>query len=147
MRNAAATFLVFVLMLDFTLFFVDGGMGAVNPEMNRSRIFEYGDSYAHNYDKGNYTIADYEDGELPDSVTSVDSDNTGFFTDIWSTMSGWVKSAVGGVVGAFSFASHLVNAVPRTVALFHWPAEVSFMVGMMWHALTVIALILFARGD
>lgn len=142
MRTLAATFLLFVVLMDFTLFFVDGAMNEVNPDANRSRIWDYDSSMAKQYDQGNYTVIEYSDDELPSSVTSVDT-SSGFFTDIWATIKGFVTAVKNGV----SFAINLVNAVPRAVSFFGWPTQLTFAIGFLWHVLTIFALIMFARGD
>jgi len=135
----AITGLLFVLLLNVLLFFVQLGMSHANPE-NSPIIFNYEDSVLSSYDGGNYTLNDFDGSELPTSQAQVDTEGN-FFTDTFSTIKNWLLDTTG-----LRYIISIVNSVPHFFSLI-FPLEIAYALGVLWHGFTVFLLVMFIKGS
>lgn len=130
---------VFVLFLNVIFFFAQQGMADVNPG-GATNILNYEDSLLQQYDKGNYTLGEFESGDLPNPQSQVGVEGN-FFTDTFSTIRSWFLDLPG-----VSQANALVNAVPNFLKMIGLPVEIAYALGVMWHVLSIFIIVLILKS-
>jgi hypothetical protein len=99
----------------------------------------YDQSVLKDYDTyGNKTVSQFDMDELPSGGATVDQAGN-FFTDAWTTLKAWLNSARTLIV--------FINAFPTILAWIGIPTAIAFAFNVLWHAMGVLALVLFLRGD
>lgn len=111
---------------------------------NFPRIYNYESSYVRNFDAGNNTIKGYANnasGILPSSGSPTASAGTTIITDIGSSIIGWIGSATG-----LNYLWGIVDAVPSFLMQIGLPGPFSYILGVLWHVLTITLIVIFIRG-
>ena len=131
MRIASA--LLFILILDGLFFLTQVSMDSISTEIGGSTDF-YGmtdTALLHQAQYNNtYSLAD---PSIPSGTTG--SSDTGiFFIDGFLTARDWISNTAG-------YIWNFINAVPRFLNAINAPIEVSFVVGAIWHILTLFLVI------
>jgi hypothetical protein len=111
---------------------------------NVPQIYNYNSSYASRFDSGGYNIEGYASnasGVLPQVGSSTATSGTTIVVDIASQIVGWVTSTTG-----LNYLWGIVDAVPSFLKQIGLPAELSFILGVLWHVITVILIVIFIRG-
>jgi len=140
--------LVLALSLNAMLMLAQISMQELNPEAEID-FFDQSKSPIGSLDKGNYTL-DVTDGT---GIPEAGSSSSGFFTailgeavvdtftDIFRVIGDWFKgTAIGKLIAG------TLTAVPNYLKLV-FPTEVAYILGAMWHLLTVFlgVQVLFGR--
>lgn len=132
--------LVIVLALNVLLFLAQTAMTDLNP--GGVQIFNFDESYLDQFNNGNFTLDEDVSNDLPSSANTVAVDVGGnFFTDTFATIRDWLVDTIPGV----RLLLNVVNAVPNFLKSFGMPAELSFALGVMWHAIVFIFVLIFIK--
>ena len=131
--------LVFVLFINVLFFFADQAIADTNEAPTAPSIMNYEDSLISEYDKGNYTLREFNEEELPSAQAQV-SESGNWFTDMFLTIKTWFLD-LPGVKHAFA----LVNAVPNFLVALQLPPKIAYAIGFMWHAFSVFLIIYFLK--
>lgn len=139
--------LTVMLVMDAFFFLGQTSVLAVNPDgpsfynyENESRIGEF--------DKGNYTLTDAQDGaeDFPDATTGVTSDDTGTFTDAFKTIKAWITSGYDDVVKGGKYIWSILGGPYSYLMALGLPSEFAFAIGAVWYGTTFLLLVAFATG-
>lgn len=140
MARIAIMFL-FVLVVN-ALFFVT--QAAVNDIGGGAHTwYTYENSTLKSYDAGDYVVETDAESRLPDSDPTTTSSTGNVFTDTWGAIKGWWSKAVNGV----KYIGTLASTVPNFLSSIGLPKELSFVLGVVWYAFSVIIMISFIRGN
>lgn len=113
---------------------------AINPDSGTT-LYIYEAGLAQSNDVGNYTVTTDAIGDLPAGASSVSPETGNIFTDIFSSIKGWIASTTG-----LKYVIGIVNAVPNFLKVLGLPSEFTFIIGSIWHTLTVLLLALLMWG-
>ena len=138
--------LLFIVAVNFFLFMSQAAMNEMATESGEEvtiEFFDYKGSILSNYDTGDQTYIITEDinGQLPTGDGFVEKDEGNIFTDTFVIMREWVTSIPG-----YNYAKSIVTAFPNTIKMLNLPAEIAYGLAVIWHAITVLLLIMFLRG-
>lgn len=93
----------------------------------------------------NYTLNNTNGiNELPSDVTKVSGDNTGtsnILTDIWSSIKNWFLQNTG-----LHYVTTLLSAPYSLLAAIGLPQELTFAIGTLWYAFSLMVIVGFLRG-
>jgi len=140
----AITGILFILILNVLFTFVNLGIADIRGDNNlqlgvdSSMFNEYNTGTG-----GHYVVKAADTSELPTKQGVTDQITGGVFTDLWMTISNWFSN----VVGAGKVLLNFINAVPNFLQSIGLPEQVYFMIGTLWHILTVFLVVMFWRGD
>lgn len=129
--------LAFIMSLNVILFLFQVSADGLSD--NAPTIFNYEDSLLKSYDAGNQTVT--QDVELPSAEGQVSSDTGNIFTDMFSTAKNWIVEKTG-----LRYVQSFVTAFPNLLKTMGFPPEVSFALGVLWHALSLFILIGWLLG-
>lgn len=137
--------LLIVLSLNFIFFLVQISIIKIGPEIRpggtTTIFFNPGENLIGDFDEGNYTLSD-PTNRIPSDNNVIDPDTgDSWITDQWKTVKNSVLDKTG-----LGFLLDVVNAIPNFLKAIGVPPELAFAVGFMWHALTIVLLIMFFRG-
>jgi len=142
--------LLFILILN-VLFFLAGqtlaGIGLSN------NIYAYEGSVMSKFNDGdttNYQFRSYNENDLPTETRTVDPSTGNIFTDVWSTLSNWVKGGVSAIIGLIpghEFIIAMFAGVHIFLSALNLPSAIIFAIDYLWYALTLFLIVLFIRGD
>lgn len=93
-------------------------------------------------DQGNRSVlADDVLGDLPSSAGTVQTAESGFFTDIFNNILGWMKSAPGirHIYGIVSAPYNVLNAIGL-------PREAVVAIGTLWYLVSLTVVLAFLWG-
>lgn len=131
--------LAFVLALNTVLFIAQIAITEINP--NSPVNFHYAGSVMSDYDSGNYTLREFQAGDLPATETSV-SEEGNFFTDTFSTIKNWLLTNIPGL----KYLVAIVNTVPNFLKAVGVDPEIAFAFGYFWHVLHVFIAIAWLKS-
>ena len=136
--------LVFILAVNVMFFLGQTAVLKINP--NGPVFFNENDNMIGDYNNGNYTLNENVAGELPSNEIAVSPDTvqSGYFTDVWASLSGWFTDTTVGK--GVTYLLNIVNAFPHFLAVIGAPIEIVFAIGFFWHALTVFLIVIFFKG-
>lgn len=136
--------LVFILAVNVMFFLGQTAVLKINPD--GPVFFNENDNMIGEYNNGNYTLNENVAGELPSNEIAVSPDNeqSGYFTDVWASLSGWFTDTTVG--RGVTYLLNIVNAFPHFLAVIGTPIEIVFALGFFWHALTVFLIVIFFKG-
>jgi hypothetical protein len=137
--------LLFTLFFNVLLFLSQTSVDAIAYEEGAIApvFFTYEGSLISKYDAGNKTLSSDVASQLPESTGEVKADaGTGFWTDLFSTIKGWILSIPGTKI-----LYGLVTAVPNFLYAMNLPTSVAFSLGAIWYiwSLTLIIMLLVGR--
>lgn len=133
-------FLVMVLFIDGFLFLGQTAVNEINPT-GAPTLYHYDAGLLQANDEGNYTLTTDVLGQLPGGESSVSAETGNIFTDIFSSIKGWLGEATG-----INYVIDIVNALPNFLKALGLPAAFVFMIGSLWHTMTVFLIILLLWG-
>ena len=134
------TALAFVLIINVLFFFADQAIADINPADDAPSIMNYEDSLISEYDKGNYTLKEFNEDELPTAQGQV-SESGNWFTDTFLTIKSWFLDLPG-----VKHAVAIVNAIPSFLIAIQLPPEIAYAIGFLWHAFSIFLIIYFLKG-
>jgi len=103
-------------------------------------LINYENSLIGSYDAGGYNLN--SSTGLPDTETSIDSDNNNFFIDPIGSLKSWFSKIGKG----WDFFTAIINAVPNFLKSIGLPNEISFALGFFWHVMTLFLIIMLIWG-
>lgn len=134
----ATSMLLFVLFINVFFFLGSTAMEKVGGEVD---FFNYEGSWMQVRDSGNFTLN--EDITLPESQSAVSPDQQGnFFTDTWRTITTWLRSSIPG----YDFIERVINGPILFLQAAQLPAEISFVIGWLWHMLGLFVFVTWVRS-
>lgn len=89
---------------------------------------------------GVYVVKNSNVSDLPTAGGDVSS-GTFIFIDWADKLLNWIKDSTG-----FNYVWGVVDAVPKFLRLMGLPSEIAFVLGVLWHVITVFLIIAFIRG-
>ena len=130
---------LFMLMVNIMLAFSQVATSSIAAEEGviAPKYANYDNSFIESYQKAgadNYTLDTSYTSKMPQSITSV---QTGVASDLIS-----LKVFLDWLTSAPKFIWAFLTAVPNFLVMMGLPPIVSFMLGIMWHALTLFLIIL-----
>ena len=131
---------ILLIMLSINVFLFLGQVSVDNLSAevgeSGSQFFNYESSFMNSFgDASNYTINTATNLDLPDSDTTVSTNDGNLFTDAIASAKNWfTKTKVGQGV---SYFTGIVNAVPNFLKAIGLPKEIVFALGFFWYALTI----------
>lgn len=138
MKDILYTLLI-VFCINGMVFLGQVSVTKINP--NAPIFYNYDGSLISDYDAGNYTVTEDLSG-LPTSADAVSpDDNTNIFTDAFKTFKSWVEDVTG-----VKYLKAFVNAVPNLFKAFGLPQEISFILGVIWHATIFFLVVMWLKG-
>ena len=129
--------LLFIASLNLMFFMFQTAINETNP-VNPTQFYTHSGSLMASYDAGNYTLNESIDGQLPTASGSVTVETGNIFTDTWATIKSFFME---------SRLMRVVNALPIFLKAIGFPAPLVFAIGFVWHALTIVFIIMFWRGN
>ncbi len=139
MKTIAEALLV-VLFLDILLFMCQTAAMEINPEGPVYYVFD--GSYISQFDEGDFTLSEDFSNDLPSSANTVAVETGGnFFTDTFATMRDWAIDSIPGL----RLAINVINAIPNFIKSFGGPPELSFAIGVLWHAFAFLLVLIFIK--
>ena len=139
--------IILMLMLNVGLFMFQNTLDNVANDESLAAspsVYNYNSSYASKFDAGGYRIVETQNnatGYLPSTGSSASSGITTIIVDIGSQMIGWITDSIG-----LKYIWAVVDAVPHFLTQIGLPDIFSFILGVLWHAMTVVLIIIFIRG-
>lgn len=133
-------FLVMVLFIDGFLFLGQQAVNEINPA-GPPTFYHYEAGLLQANDEGNYTLTSDVLGKLPTGESSVSAETGNIFTDIFSSIKGWIADTTG-----VNYVIDLINALPNFFKALGLPPAFVFVIGSIWHTTTVFMLVLLLWG-
>lgn len=136
--------LFFVLVVNMLLFTTQVSidkMATSQGILDYTTVYDLENSIYAQYDAGNYTVT--QNITFPETQSQVSNDESNIFTDVFTTLKNWFIDTIPGAQYAVMF----VTAFPNLLKSMGLAAEISFALGALWHALGMMLLILFVRGN
>lgn len=132
----------FVMILNVLMFMSQFAMITANPD---STIFYNStNSLMENFDTGSGDLqidGDTIKDQLPGSVSAINPDNSNYFTDIFNSISTWIKDSTGiKYIKSMALAPYLLLKAMRL------PDAFCFAIGVLWYGCTIFISILFLVG-
>lgn len=129
-----------MIAIDVFLFFGQTAVHNVAASVGSDQNFyDYNKGIVGSFDNGNYTLKNGTAGSLPDVYTQSSGSST--FTDTFSSIKNWILDKSG-----VSFIIRVLDALPSFLTTIGLPPEISYGLGVLWHALTLIMLVAFIKG-
>jgi len=132
----------FVMFLNILMFLSQFAMITANPD---STIFYNStDSLMENFDTGTGDLqidAENIKDQLPGSVSAINPENSNYFTDIFNSISTWIKDSTGiKYIKSMALAPYLLLKAMRL------PEAFCFGIGVLWYGCTIFISIMFLVG-
>jgi hypothetical protein len=129
--------LIFALLVDVFAFSFQLGVADLGGS---SQYYNYDESILSQYDAGNYTLQEFNSSDLPSSASGVTTGGE-FFTDTFQSLKNWFLETTG-----LKYAVGMVTAVPNFIKSMGLAPELAYMLGAVWHAITLFLIVAFLRG-
>lgn len=137
--SKVATGLLITLTINMFLFLGQLAFESVNPS---ARIFDRTTTLLNDADAGGYVINQSISGNLPASEASVSPTTGNVFTDLFTSIKGWILDSTGAkYIVAFLFA------VPNFLKAMSLPGAFTFVVSAFWYSYNFFLLLMFLWGD
>lgn len=134
------TFLLFVVFVNVYFFLTQTGINELNPD-DPTTFYHYEGSMIEDFDEGEHTLNEDVTLKLPQSSQAVSADSGGFFTDTFSAIKNWLLDSIG-----IRYLLNIINAVPNFLKSTQLPHEVAFVLGWLWHTMSLFAFITYLKG-
>jgi len=136
--------LLFIMAVNLFLFSAQMSMdemATLSGETVTTNFYNYNGSVLQNFDSGDYVVTQNVTGELPTGTGDIETDSGNIFTDTFVILREWFTGTTGG-----KFITAIVSAFPNTIKQLGLPVELAFALGALWHAVTLLLVIMFLRG-
>ena len=136
--------LLFIMAVNLFLFssqMAITDMAQESGEVGVETFYNFDGNVLADFDEGNYTVTQDVTGQLPSGTGQVEQDEGNIFTDTFVIMRNWLTEATG-----YKYLKAIVTAFPNTLKQIGLPAEMAFALGALWHAITILMIIMFLRG-
>lgn len=135
--------LVFVIILNALMMLSQAAMLDINPD--GSVVYTGEGSIIESFDSnpsGDPVLdTDTIQDRLPSGEASVSPTTGNVFTDIFSSIKGWIGDHTG-----LTYVFNIVSAPYSILKLTHLPTEFVYIVGSLWYGITFFLLIAFFWG-
>lgn len=131
--------LILMLSINVVLFLLQTAVTDINPA--GTQFFNYASSPISNYDTGNYTLTTDIAGQLPQGQSSVGISDSGFFTDLFTTVRAWFFSIPG-----VPILVGIVSAVPNFLQALQLHEAFTFAVSALWYVTGIFLVVAFWLG-
>lgn len=131
---------VFVIVLNSYMFLGQVSIDKMNPGSS-TQFFNYQGSTLQGYDIGNYTLEDDPVNRLPGQQASVSPTTGNVFTDGWAATKNWFLQTTG-----ITYLKAIATAVPNFLKAMGLEPEISFALGYMWYAFSIVIVVFFIKG-
>jgi len=132
--------LAVVLSINMFFYMAQLTMLEINPASQT--IYNYENGWIDKDNSGNFVLNSTTTEGLLSSPSEIEGGDTSFFTDIFSSVLGWLKDVTG-----FKYLDSIVNAVPNFITMIGLPRALSFALGWFWHTLVFFLAIMFIKGE
>ena len=140
MGNMTIAF-TFVMLLNVLMWFGQVSAIEINPSGTNyyndddSLMCEFGDCTTHIMDED--SIAD----KLPTGEGSVSPTTGNLFTDIFSSITGWIGEKLG-----LNYIKSIISAPYKLLLAMNLPQAFAFGIGVLWYGITLIVVLAFIFG-
>jgi hypothetical protein len=142
--------IIFIVILNILFFLVGQTLVGVGLTNN---VYTYDGSVMSKFNNGdqtNYSMRAYNETDLPTETKTVDPSTGNIFTDVWSTISNWVKgglTAIVNLIPGHEFIIAMFAGLHIFLVAINIPSAVVFAIDFLWYAFTLFMIVLFIRGD
>ena len=139
------TALMFILSLNMYLFVSQAGLGYISETETISDlpiIYNHTGSFISTFDNGKYVINENVTTILPSGQGQIEPESGNFFTDSFATMKNWFLESTG-----LNYLLGIVTAFPNFLKSVGFPQEISFVLGVIWYAVSLFLVIAVIRGN
>jgi len=140
MGNMTIAF-TFIMLLNILMWFGQVSAMEINPpgtsfyNENDSLMCEFGDCSSYIMDED--SVAD----KLPTAEGSVSPTTGNLFTDIFSSITGWISDKLG-----LNYIKSIISAPYKLLIAMKLPQAFAFGIGVLWYGISLIVTLAFIFG-
>lgn len=139
----ALPYLAFFLVIDLLLSMSQVSIGHIQQTTGGNGTFYTGaGSYLNQENKNNYIMNTTIQPDLPNTAQGEASQGTFLFSDTWNAF----KSFFTGIGAGAKIFLNMLFGIYNMLISFGIPQEFAYLIGTVWHLLTLFAFIVFFRG-